>query len=373
MATPFAKDSSFLIRSSEPFNGGPAPGHVRNTFITPVGQFFVRAHAVDVPQVEVGTFSLDVGGLVRSPLNLSLDQLRSKFKTQRLVATMQCAGNRRDQLMAIAPVPGEVPWGAEAISNGEWEGVRLSDVLDAAGVDEAPREKSSRAGHVEFIGLDQITKAGQTFGFGGSIELEKARSPEVLIAWAMNGKPLEPIHGFPLRAVVPGYLGARSVKWLKQINVLAKPSANFFQAHAYKMFPPDVRPETADWNAGVMLGEFAVTSAITSPEAGQRISAGMSTIAGWATGSAGKNVARVEVSTDGGQSWTAAKLVDSPAANEWTWRFWEARIPLSAGKHQIVARAFDSAGNAQPADAKALWNFKGYMNNAWHRVELKVR
>jgi len=134
--------------------------------------------------------------MVRAPLRLTLDELRSRFATHQVAATMQCAGNRRDQLMSVEPITGEVPWSIEAISNCVWEGVRLTDVLDAAGVDAA-----RGATDVEFIGLDQVERHGHTFGYGGSIPLDKARADEVLIAWAMNGKPLEPVHGFPLRAV----------------------------------------------------------------------------------------------------------------------------------------------------------------------------
>ena len=368
MATSFGKDSSFLIRSATPFNGGPPPAKVRRAFVTPVENFFVRAHAVDVPKVDAASYAFDVGGLVRSPLKLSLAELRLKFPTQRLMATMQCAGNRRDQLIAIEPIPGEVPWAIEAISNGQWEGVRLADVLDAAGVD-----SSRGAAHVEFIGLDQVERHGHTFAYGGSIPLEKARRPEVLLAWSMNGKPLEPIHGFPLRLVIPGYICARSVKWLKQINVIARPSENYFQSHAYKLFPSDVRAATVDWNAGAMIGPTQVTSAITSPEQGASVAAGFLKVAGWAI--AGEHdVERVEISTDGGKTWLAAQFVDQQdKPDRWTWRFWDARVTLSPGEHQIVARATDSAGNTQPADARALWNFKGYMNNAWHRVDVEVK
>ncbi|MBC8105726.1 MAG: molybdopterin-dependent oxidoreductase [Anaerolineae bacterium] len=368
MANAFGKDKSFLVRSDRPFNGGPPPGRVLESFITPVPDFFVRAHAVDVPVVDVGSYALEVGGLVRSPLTCSLSDLRSKFATHQLTATMQCAGNRRDQLIAIEAIPGEVPWGCEAISNGQWEGVRLSDVLEAAGVDSA-----SGAAHVEFIGLDQVDRHGQVFSYGGSIPLDKARQPEVLLAWSMNGKPLEPIHGFPLRMIIPGYICARSVKWLKQINVLGHPSQNYFQSHAYKLFGSHVRAATVDWNAGVMIGTTQVTSAITSPGQGASITAGNVRIAGWAI--AGERaVERVEVSADGGKNWSVAEFADQQdKPDRWTWRFWEARVSLSPGHYQIVARATDSAGTTQPPDAKALWNFKGYMNNAWHRVDVDVR
>jgi len=177
----FGKDSSFIIRSQLPFNGGPPPARAARSFVTPVEDFFVRTHALEVPTVDVATFTLEVGGMVRAPLRLTLDELRSRFATHQVAATMQCAGNRRDQLMSVEPITGEVPWSIEAISNGVWEGVRLTDVLDAAGVDAA-----RGATDVEFIGLDQVERHGHTFGYGGSIPLDKARADEVLIAWAMT-------------------------------------------------------------------------------------------------------------------------------------------------------------------------------------------
>lgn len=367
MGNSFGKDKGFVVRSDQPFNGGPPPARVLNSFVTAVPDFFVRAHAAEVPRVDVGRYALEVGGLVKSPLKLSLADLRAKFATQQLAATMQCAGNRRDQLIAVEAIPGEVPWGFEAISNGQWEGVRLADVLKAAGVD------AGGAAHVEFIGLDQVDRHGKTFSYGGSIPLDKARQPEVLLAWSMNGKPLEPIHGFPLRMIIPGYICARSVKWLKQINALAHPSENYFQSHAYKLFGSDVRAATVDWNAGEMIGRTQVTSAITSPEQGASIAAGSVRIAGWAIAGE-RTVQRVEVSVDGGQNWSVAQFVDQQyKPDRWSWRFWEAHAQLAPGKHQIVVRATDSAGNQQPPDARALWNFKGYMNNAWHRVEVEVR
>jgi sulfite oxidase len=283
-----------------------------------------------------------------------------------LAATLQCAGNRRDQLMSVEAITGEVPWSIEAISNATWEGVRLRDVLEVAGVD-----PSGGAAHVEFIGLDQIDRHGEQFGFGGSIPLEKARSPEVLIAWGMNGKPLEPVHGFPLRVVVPGYIGARSVKWLTQINVIDRPSKNYFQSHAYKLFPPSVKPANVDWSGGEMIGEFGINSAITSPEAGATVNVGELALQGWAV-SAGQSVARVEVSTDGGRTWTGAEFVDR-AETPWCWRRWKARVTLPRGEHQLVVRAFDSAGTTQPADAKALWIGNGSMTNAWPRVTVHAQ
>ncbi|HTE03946.1 MAG TPA: molybdopterin-dependent oxidoreductase, partial [bacterium] len=178
-----------------------------------------------------------------------------------------------------------------------------------------------------------------------------------------------PVHGFPLRVVVPGYIGARSVKWLRSVAVAAAPSENYFQAHAYKLFPPSVRAHTADWNAGVTLTGPPVSAVICAPRQGQRLQAGHLSTTGYAF-AGGRQIARVEVSADGGVHWETARLVGD--AYPWAWRFWEASLRLRPGRHEIVVRAEDSAGIGQPADPAAVWNFKGYVNNAWHRVTVEV-
>jgi sulfite oxidase len=209
---------------------------------------------------------------------------------------------------------------------------------------------------------------------------------EVLLAYEMNGKPLEPIHGFPLRVIAPGYIGARSVKWLTQITVQPAPSKNYFQAHAYQLFSPQVNAETADWNAGLQLSELAVNCVITSPREGQSLAPfpsegegwGEVVVQGYALTGGGRKIARVDVSTDGGETWTTANITQGD--QNWAWTFWETRMRVEIGdlsraqsrECEIVARAFDSASNTQPEDARHVWNFKGYMNNAWHRVKVKV-
>jgi sulfite oxidase len=277
-------------------------------------------------------------------------------------ATLQCAGNRRTDLFALGDIPGEVAWGDEAISHGVWSGVFLEKLLERANVNPG-------AEHVEFIGLDEIEQGGKSFGFGGSIPLWKALVGEVLVATKMNGEPLSPNHGFPARIVVPGYVGARSVKWVAQINLLAEPSTNYFQAHAYKLFPSSARPDTVDWDKGLMLGEQSINSAICNPTATDRLTAGSVTISGYAFAGGERSVARVDVSVDGGKSWVEASLGES---RRWSWRLWTVTVELTDGEHEIVSRAWDSAGNSQPESPKQTWNFKGYMNNAWSRVVVRV-
>lgn len=356
------KSARMLVRAEDPLNAEPPPDALRSSFITPVEDFFTRNHA-PVPHVDPSSYRLRVCGLVQRPLQLSLDDLRRLFPARSVVATLQCAGNRRHELMAIKRIDDEVPWHTCAVGTAEWRGVALCDVLAAAGAD-------SEARHVAFLGLDSVRKGEREFGFGGSIPLEKAMSPEVILAFEMNGAPLRPIHGFPLRVVVPGYIGARSVKWLAQITVQAEPSDNYFQARAYKLFSPHVTADTADWTRGLMLGELSVNAVICTPQQDEVVPAGPVRLAGYALTGGGRTVERVELSFDDGESWTVADL--APEGNRWTWRFWQTVVHLTPGTHQVCVRAWDSAANTQPEKTKHVWNFKGYMNNAWHRVRFTV-
>ncbi len=354
------KHAELIVREQEPFNGGPPCHLITRTYVTPNDLFFVRNHA-PVPHIIPDEYRLTIDGLVDRPLDLSLAELMEQPQI-RVEATLQCAGNRRTDLFALADVPGEVPWGDEAISHAVWRGVSLAHLLDRAGVKRSVE-------HVEFIGLDEIQKGNQKFGFGGSIPLGKALSGEVLVAVEMNDEPLPPIHGFPARIVTPGYIGARSVKWVGKINLLEHPSENYYQSRSYRLFPSHVDASTVHWESGLMLGELSVNAAITQPQPADRLSPGPITISGYSHAGGERHIARVDVSTDGGKSWIEARLDE---AIPWSWRFWSVTVDLPGGEHMLVARAWDSAGNSQPESPQQTWNFKGYMNNAWSRVTVTV-
>ena len=349
------------VRQESPLNAEPEPAVLVESFRTPNELFFVRNHG-DVPAVDPESYRLTVDGLVESPLSLSLEDLQ-RFSRVTVGATLQCAGNRRRELIEVLPIPGELPWASEAISNAEWSGVPLREVLAAAGPQAGAR-------HAAFLGLDETERHGHRFQFGGSVPLEKAMHPEVLLADTMNGSPLPPVHGGPLRVVVPGYIGARSVKWISRITLQENPSDNYFQAKAYRLFPPSVTPDSVDWETGMMLGESPVNSVICSPEPGARLPAGPVTVRGWAMAGGGREIARVDVSADGGRIWTTAELESRDSG--WTWCVWAAALDLPPGEHEILCRAFDSAAQTQPAHPAQVWNFKGYANNAWHRVRVAI-
>jgi sulfite oxidase len=357
-----SKHTALVVHREDPLNIGTPPELARRAFITPQERFFVRNHG-SVPQVNPYSYRLSVTGLVRTPLHLSLSDLKREFDAAAVVATLQCAGHRRTELGAVHSIPGELPWEADAIGNALWCGVPLRQILLAAGTDDGAR-------HIAFTGLDEVSREDWRFGFGGSISLEKALSPEVLLAYEMNGEPLPPLHGFPLRVIVPGYIGARSVKWLANIHVQEEPSTNYFQRCAYRLFSPQVRAETADWEQAPMLEDLPLNSVICQPREGERLATGPVVISGYAITGGGCPVERVELSLDGGKTWAQAQM--KARAHPWAWRFWTARLELLTGPQQISVRAWDADGRTQPEDCAHIWNWKGYLNNAWHRIQVIV-
>lgn len=358
----FDKHPQLIVYDDEPFNAGPPADLLGQHFLTPQPLFFVRSHGA-IPVVNVANYQLTIDGMIQRPLRLSLADLQQKFPPTILTATLQCAGNRRKELLMIKPVAGELPWDTNAISNAEWRGARLQDILATAGIEPGAR-------YVAFTGLD-INEHGDTAdNFGASISIDKAMHPEMLLAYEMNGQALTPAHGFPLRVIAPGYIGARSVKWLSRITVQAEPSDSYYQARAYKLFPPEIDEHTANWTQGLTLETLPISSVITSPEQGAILCAGRILVQGYAVTGDGYPIKRVEVSLDQGQTWKVATMRDDP--QPWAWRLWQIALDLSSGSHEIIVRAWDSAGNTQPDDLRKVWNFKGYANNAWHHVAVQV-
>ena len=326
--------------SSHPRNAETPAAWLRRSWLTPTEAFFVRNHGT-VPAVDAHDYRITVAGDVRTPLVLSLSDLRHRFNRVTVTATVTCAGNRRSHLN---PLPDGIPWGAGAIGNARWTGVRLRDILCAAGIGPDGR-------HIAFTGLDQID--GEPFG--ASIPLPKALSPEVLIATEMNGSPLPSEHGYPVRVIVPGYIGARNVKWLTGIVVQSEPSISYFQRTDYTV-------------NGTSLSGFPLNSVVCRPLPGEVLPGRTTLVEGYAIGTGGAPVDRVEVSADAGVVWRSATL--HGPSHPWTWRFWHATIDIPSGQHQLVARAWDRSGASQPEHPSSTSNPRGYANNTWHRLQV---
>lgn len=358
---PSSDDTRDLIpRQDAPLNAEPRLDRLVESWVTPNRYFYIRSHGTR-PAVDPGTYRLSVEGLVDRPLRLTLEDLEN-LPASSVTATLQCAGNRRLEHSRVKPVAG-VQWDAGAIGTAEWRGPRMADLLERAGV-------KSGAKHLWFEGLDSVALKNQQTAFGGGIPLEKAMRPEILLALDMNGQALSREHGYPVRTLVPGYIGARSVKWLHRIVVSDRPSENNFVAKDYKMFPPDATPENVKPEAYGPIYDMVLGSAICTPGSGDRLASGKITVRGYAVppGGPGSGLSRVEVSPDGGKSWVVARFQGEQ--KDFTWRLWEAQVTLPPGESTLVARAIDAKGAAQPE--KAAWNFKGYLNDAWHRVKVQA-
>src|SRR4051794_19221020 len=350
------KRADMIVHEDDPYNAESGLAALAHGPLTPTDAFYVRNHG-PVPRLDRDGWRLRVHGRVARELNLSLATLREALPEREVTATLQCAGNRRKGLMAIREIPGEAPWGAGATGTATWSGVALADVLALA-------RPLPEAAHVGFAGADG---SPQDLHFGGSIPLGKARRPEVLLAWAMNGEPLASVHGAPLRVVVPGYIGARSVKWLDRIEVRETPWPGDFQHVVYRLLPED---GTVGPGAGMALGLVALNADVLAPADGATVAAGPVEVRGYAFAGGERHVARVDVSLDGENSWLPAELLED--LGPWAWRHWRITVDLPPGEHEIVVRAWDSSAATQPETEAALWNPKGYVNNARPRVRVRA-
>ena len=353
----YGKRADLIVHEQEPFNAETGLAALAEGPVTATDAFYVRGHGA-VPEIDPAAWRLRVHGAVERELDLSLETLREALREREVTATLQCAGNRRAGLIAIRDVPGEAPWDPGATGTATWTGVALGDVLALAG---------PHAGHVGFEGADVSPEAKPAQQFGGSIPLEKARRPEVLLAWAMNREPLPVVHGAPLRVVVPGYIGARSVKWLERIEVRSEPWHGYFQHVVYRLLPED---GTVAPGAGMPLGLIALNSDVLSPADGDTVDAGPVQVRGYAFAGGERHVTRVDVSLDAGASWTQTQLLED--LGPWAWRHWQITVELSPGEHEILVRAWDSSAATQPEDEAALWNPKGYVNNARPRIRVRA-
>ncbi|MEB3981741.1 sulfite oxidase [Mycobacterium sp. 663a-19] len=357
------KRDDMIVRGQLPYNAEPPAAVLASGAITPIDAFYARNHG-PFPDISPRQWRLRIDGRVDEPLVLTYDRLTTEFDRHNVVATLACAGNRRAELLRVRPIPGKEPWAHGAISTAEWGGVRLSDVLAAAGVH---RDDGL---HVAFEAPDVAPEARPVQAYGASIPLSKALSQEVLLAFQMNSEPLPRAHGGPVRIVVPGYVGARSVKWVTGIRVQPGPSDNYFQARDYRILPPEADADAAAPGEGIPLSALALNCDILDPTDGDRVPAGELTIRGYGIAGEGRSVERVDVSVDDGLTWRQADLHRAPS--EWSWRPWSLTVAVESGPLSIVARAWDDTGALQPESAASLWNPRGYGNNAWARVPVRV-
>ena len=273
--------ANLVVHSTSPLNAEPPMDRLVSTFITPQKDLYIRTHG-EVQHLDGATHRLKVAGRVERDLDFSVQDLRDRFPSRTLTASLQCAGNRRADLQEVKKTEGD-PWQAGAVGNASWTGVSLRDVMEAAGA------ASDAALQVAFYSTDEIEVEGETACFGVSIPMLKAMSGDVLLASEMNGEPLLPEHGYPLRVIVPGYAGVRSAKWVSEVRVQDRPAESPIQTKDYKLFPPHVEKGEADWNAGLTIDALPLNSAICEPARGVKLKEGLVTLKGWATVLSGRS------------------------------------------------------------------------------------
>lgn len=335
----------------EPVNIEP-PLAALDTLLTPAETLFVRNNGT-VPENLPG-WTLSVTGLLARELALTPEALRARFPTVEIVSVLECAGNNRS---AITPAVDGQPWGPGAVGCARWTGVRLADVLEAAGV-------SPQAVYVGFRSPDHVIGQPGVEALSRGLPIAKALSPETLIAFGMNGAPLTALHGAPLRIVAPGFPGSAWQKWLREIVVLDREHDGAKMTGLdYRMPRRPLRPgEDPAGTEFDVITDMPVKSLITAPLEGFTAS-GPVAVRGFAW-SGHVPVAKVEVSADGGATWHHARL--DAAASPWAWRRFTAELAVPPGPVTLMARATDMTGKTQPMDPP--WNPRGYLNNAVQRV-----
>lgn len=371
------------LTGKHPFNSEPPlPKLMQHGFITPVQLHYVRNHG-PVPKATWKEWTVEVTGLVKRPLRFTMEQLVNEFPSREFPATLVCAGNRRKEQNMVKQTIG-FNWGAAAISTSVWRGVRLRDVLKRCGI--FSRQKGAL--NVCFEGAEDLPGGGGS-KYGTSLRKEVAMDPsrDIILAYMQNGERLSPDHGFPVRMIIPGFIGGRMVKWLKRIIVTTQESDSYYHYRDNKVLPSHVDAELANAEAWWYkpehtINELNINSVITTPchEEILPINSWTTqmpyTLRGYAYSGGGKKVTRVEVTLDGGETWQVCALEHPEKPTKygkyWCWCFWSLEVEVLdlLGAKEIAVRAWDETHNTQPE--KLIWNLMGMMNNCWFRVKTNV-
>ncbi|MDE0406562.1 MAG: sulfite oxidase [Alphaproteobacteria bacterium] len=349
-----------VVLNDLPFNA-ETPAHLLDDAITPTERHFVRNNGVPPQTVDASTWALTVDGLVETPLTLGIDDLTQRFEVVTRALTLECAGNGR---AFFDPPATGAQWTYGAVACSEWTGVRLADVLKAAGVKSGVVYTAHEGADTHPSGVE----SGPPISRG--VPIAKALDPDSLVAFAQNGQPIHPMNGAPLRLVFPGWPGSCSQKWLTRVWLRdrvhdgAKMTGTSYRVPGRPVAPGEHLDET-DF---VIIGAMPVKSLITHPATGHMTAARALEVRGHAW--AGEwTVDTVSLSIDFGATWTPATL-DEPV-NAHAWQNWRAAIEFPGpGYYEIWARATDSRGVSQPH--AIAWNPRGYLNNAMHRVAVTV-
>ena len=322
--------------------------------ITPVGMHYLLVH-FDIPEVDAADWRLTIHGLVSNPISITLEDIK-KRPSVTLPVTLECAGNGR---ALLSPRPATQPWFLEGVGTAQWTGTPLRPILEEAGLDEKALE-------LVFTGQDQGVQGGEVQYYQRSLSIKEVMRDDVLLAYYMNGEPLQPQHGYPVRLLVPGWYGMTHVKWLKSIEAVDKPFKGYQMIRSYRF------AKSAD-DPGDPITLIKVRALMIPPgipdflTRTRLVKAGAVKLSGkaWVGRS---EIVQVDVSLDGGQSWSPAHLGQKIAVH--AWREWEFEWQAATGSYTLCVRATDNEGNRQPVTQP--WNFQGMANNMVQRVNVIV-
>ncbi|KAJ9495668.1 hypothetical protein LTR99_004901 [Exophiala xenobiotica] len=354
-----------------PYNGEPPKRLVTAKPVTPNPLHFIRNHG-GIPDIDADKWELKLDGLVKKPRTFSLADLQNEeiFPRMEKLVTIQCSGTRRIEQIQLYAGEGDeminAPWAEGAIGTARYVGVSLKKVIKQCG------GMADGGKHLEFYGADTYFKQNEVQNYLVSVPWSKVKANEVMLAWEMNGEPLPKIHGYPVRLVVMGYIGARSVKWVYRVKALDRPSRAPVQSKEYLYFNQQVGKHNQLPTLGIQIQEMPVSSAIMSPWVKQVVvHEGKIDVKGWAYSGGGRWPERVEVSADGGFSWYAVPNENMSPKHKWAWRTWEMNVPCDVeGWIELVVRCWDNSINTQPLDVRSAWNWGLHVTSSCHRVKI---
>ncbi|CAL9099680.1 unnamed protein product [Musa acuminata var. zebrina] len=376
--------SLIRLTGKHPFNCEPPLAQLmHHGFVTPVPLHYVRNHGA-VPNADWGTWTVEITGLVKRPVQLTMDELVRDFASVEIPVTLVCAGNRRKEQNMVRQTIG-FNWGPAAVSTTVWRGARLRDVLRQCGV----MGRKDGALFVCFEGAEELPSDGSGSKYGTSLRREVAMDPsrDVMLAYMQNDEPLLPDHGFPVRVIIPGFIGGRMVKWLKRIIVTPQESHNYYHYKDNRVLPSHVDADLVNAEAWwykpeYIINELNINSVITTPDHDEMLPINAFTtqrpytMKGYAYSGGGRKVTRVEITLDGGETWLVCELDHPEKPNKygryWCWCFWSLEVEVLnlLGAKEVAVRAWDESLNTQPE--KLIWNVMGMMNNCWFKVKMKV-
>jgi sulfite oxidase len=354
-----SRTDKLRVLTESPLNAETALANLIEDYLTPRDSFYIRTNG-SVPSAHDDDHEITFEGLIDRPGKLSLLEMRRAFGEEERNAVLMCAGNRRTEMGQVKKVSG-TPWTTGAIGNATWRGVSLAKVIGSLGVQRAAK-------HVWFESIDRCKmKSGGETAFGASIPIGKALDGTSLLAQTMNGLPLTADHGAPVRVIVPGFIGARSVKWLGKVVVSDKPSPNHFVSENYKIVA-DVSPQSLA--AAEPIYEYTINSLICDPAPGEMVSGAEITLRGLALPRGGRfdRIAKVEILRGDNSVLCEAQL--SGPGEAFCWEHWTTKVKLPRGEHTLGVRATGTQGDIQPLEPN--WNAMGYLFNAPHRVTFRV-